>query len=130
MTDLKAITLTGVDGGMLTDDRYYGLIRFTTEGAPHVVAIPSESLMTLGLLAIALAPAPPMPTPGKEAVVDALDVNWWTVSGTADGSVVLNFEMIGGGQIGFRLGQSAVSPFQEALLAATGSMPQTPGTPH
>lgn len=130
MTDNSATTLTGVNGGRLTDDGYYGLIRFTTEGDPLVVALPSESLMTLGLLALSMAPASPPPTLGQAALAQALDTKWWTVSKAADGSLVLTFELQTGGQIGFRLAPQDLTPFQEALAVASGATAPTPDRTH
>lgn len=112
---IKAIRTSKVDGGLMSEDKAYGLVRFRGEPDDLIVAVPSLELHELGVLALSMAPPEPPASEGSPSSFQALTARGVHVALAHDGGLALEFQLTGGGRIGFHLPRAAAAPLRAAL---------------
>jgi hypothetical protein len=127
MTEVRAVKVTAVEGGALTTERAYGLLRFRTETNDVLLAVPTLQLHDLGVLALSLAPQTAISGPGEGTSLQALTANWVNCGIAEGGALVMTFGLTEGGSVTFHLKRPALNALRESLtdLAASPLDPST-----
>ncbi|MDQ0507418.1 hypothetical protein [Xanthobacter agilis] len=123
MTQVSAVSVSGVLGHMNSDDGQHALIGFQeAEGAEFALAIPHALLLQVISSMIAASAVQETPEGGGIVAVEALKTNRFYVNETTTGAL-LRFWLSGGGVIPLEISKDVAQRLVEVLGSVVGVPP-------
>ena len=123
MTEIPAITTTGVERMSVADDGKNALVSFKTTGDDDItIAVPTDTLETLMLFCSQASGRGQSILQRDPTMKHIFPCEWWEVLPHPDGKhVVMSYRMPGGLEVSFQIHRDAAQGFRETLDAVLGN---------